>query len=72
MNLEVLQQLGEKFTSVPFFANLWYLLQEDERLREEKDERKRKYNVTYSNDVSDVLSSLFIKIFVAVSFLGEV
>lgn len=55
MTLEVLQQLAEKFISVPFFANLWYLLQEDERLREEKDERKRKYNVTYSNDVSDVL-----------------
>jgi hypothetical protein len=29
-----------------------YLWQEDERLREEKDERKRKYNVTYSNEVT--------------------
>jgi pre-mRNA-processing factor SLU7 len=28
------------------------LKKEDERLREEKDERKRKYNVTYSNDVT--------------------
>lgn len=51
---------------------MWYMLQEDERLREEKDERKRKYNVTYSNDVSDVLSFLLIKIFVAVSLLAEV
>lgn len=46
-------------------CGIW--LQEDERLREEKDERKRKYNVTYSNDVSDVFLS-----FVAVSFLAEV
>ena len=29
--------------------------QEDERLRTEKDDRKRKYNVTYSNDVSVAL-----------------
>jgi pre-mRNA-processing factor SLU7 len=28
------------------------LKKEDERLREEKDERKRKYNVTYSNEVT--------------------
>jgi pre-mRNA-processing factor SLU7 len=28
------------------------LKKEDERLREEKDDRKRKYNVTYSNDVT--------------------
>lgn len=39
------------------------LVQEDERLREEKDDRKRKYNVTYSNDVS-FASKIFLLLFV--------
>lgn len=35
------------------------LKKEDERKREEKDERKRKYNVKYTNDVSDQLTNVF-------------
>ena len=41
-----------------------YKLQEDERKKEEKDERKRKYNVTWNDQVIYLLSfyMLFYKI----------
>jgi len=51
-----------------------YLWQEDERLREEKDERKRKYNVTYSNEVylMSFILSKFIQHFIDTSVTGYV
>ncbi len=51
-----------------------YLWQEDERLREEKDERKRKYNVTYSNEVylMSFILSRFIQHFIDNSVTGYV
>jgi hypothetical protein len=51
-----------------------YLWQEDERLREEKDERKRKYNVTYSNEVylMSFILSKFIQHFIPNSVTGYV
>ncbi len=50
------------------------LWQEDERLREEKDERKRKYNVTYSNEVylMSFILSKFIQHFIPNSITGYV
>lgn len=39
-------------------ACILFGVQEDERKKEEKDERKRKYNVKYTNDVMIVTLSL--------------